>query len=415
MDEGLVAAETVRQRIAALLRALPPQSTPLAEVAGLVLATPVRSAISLPPFTNAAMDGFAVRCADTQQPPARLQVAGRSVAGAPWPHELQPGEAIAIATGAALPGGADGIVAIEESQEADGHVVVHAAVPSGRHVRWAGEDIAAGREVLPAGLVLGAGQIAAAAALGLTHLDVHPRPRVAILPTGDEVRPGGTPLRPGEIHDALSAALAALVAEAGGVALPYPPAQDDPHRLEGCLRDAAAGADLVLTTGGVSVGDRDFIARLGGDVAVSSVRVALRPARPFAFGTAFGTPLIALPGNPGSTLASYEEFARPAILALLGKPALPRQALRATLQGPLPAGGTPGDLRLVRVSVWRRNGRLLARSAGGQGAGMVHSLARANAWAVVAPGQAAPGDGVEIDVRLIGEAWADDPFPPGNP
>lgn len=416
MDEGLVAAETLRRRIAAMISPLPPQPVPLTEAAGLVLASIVRSLTNLPPFANSAMDGFALRCSDTRSPPARLRVAGRSVAGAPWQHPLQPGEAVAIATGAALPGGADGIVPIEESQEADGHVVVHAAVQPGRHVRREGEDIPAGAEVLPAGLVLGAGQIAAAAALGLTHLTVHRRPRVAILPTGDEVRTAGATLRPGDIHDALSAALVVLVGEAGGIACTCPPAQDDRQLLTDSLRQAAAGADLVVTTGGASVGDRDFIAQLGDAVAVSRVRVALRPARPFAFGTAFGTPLIALPGNPGSALASFEEFGRPAILALLGKPAQPRPAVRATLRGSLPAvGAGGGDLRLVRVSVWRENGRLVARSAGGQGAGMLHSLARANAWAVIPPACGELREDDEINVRLIGEVWAGDPFPPAHP
>ena len=167
------------------------------------------------------------------------------------------------------------------------------------------------------------------------------------------------------------------------------------------LRQAAHHADAIFTVGGVSVGDRDLISRLGGPVAVRAFRVALRPARPFAFGRAFDKPLLSLPGNPASALAAFEEFGRPAILGMLGKPPALRPAVRAVLAEPLPQ--TPGILHLVRATVWREDGRLWARSAGQQGAAMMHSLARANAWAVIPGGARELPAGSEIDVRVFGE------------
>ena len=385
---------------------LPARLVALGEAAGLVLAEGVAAPFDLPRFTTSAMDGFAVRGAEVR-PSARLRVVARSMAGAPWMGTLGPGEAVAIATGGLVPPGADTVVPIEQVSVDGSFAVITEPARPGQHVRQAGEDVRAGEVVLPAGMALGATQLAGAAALGLTELLVRPRPAVAIIPTGDEVRPGGARLQPGEVFDAVSVALAVLVAQAGGVPVRREPVPDDPDALLRALGAASAAADLILTVGGVSVGDRDLLARLGDQVELTSVRVALRPARPFAFGTAFGTPLLALPGNPASALASFEEFARPAILALLGKPPVPRPAALAVLAEPL--AGAPGVLNLVRARVWREGGRLMAASAGSQGAGSLGSLALANAWAVLPAGTAPLASGAEVDVRIIGEVGDSDP------
>ena len=387
--------------------ALPPRPVPLVEADGLVLAAALVAPGELPRFTNAAMDGFALRSADTLRAPARLQVVGRYRAGAPFEGSVQPGEAVAIATGAALPMGADTIAPIEEVQQWGAAILVPDTLEPGRHVRSAGEDVAAGQVLVERGIVVGPGQLAAAAALGFASVFVHPRPRVAILPTGDEIQPAGSRLGPGETYDAVSVALAVLLAEAGAVPMVTPPVVDEPGALMGALGAAARDADAILTTGGVSVGDRDLLPRLFGPVAVQGFRVALRPARPFAFGTAFGTPLFCLPGNPASALAAFEELVRPAVLGMLGKPPVLRPALRAVLGESLP--GSPGSLHLVRAAVWRDGSRLCARSAGRQGAGMMHSLAGANAWAIIPSGTSELPAGSVVDVRMLGAVWDCDP------
>jgi molybdopterin molybdotransferase len=402
MEDMLVEPETIRCLIAQTVPALPPRPVPLLDVAGLVLTAPVVAPFNLPRFTNAAMDGFALASADTLHPPTRLRIVGRSLAGAPSERSVGSGETVAIATGAMLPTGADTVVPIEEV-ELDGlEVLIPTRLVTGRHVRQMGEDMAAGQLVLAVGTVLGPGQLAALASLGLHEVVAHPRPHVAIVPTGDEIRPAGSRLEEGQAYDAVSVPLAALVAEAGAVATLQPPAGDDPERLMSALRQAAHHADAIFTVGGVSVGDRDLISRLGGPVAVRAFRVALRPARPFAFGQAFGKPLLCLPGNPASALAAFEEFGWPAILGMLGKPPGLRPAVRAVLAEPLTR--TPGILHLVRATVWREGGRLWARSAGQQGAAMMHSLAQANAWAVIPSGTGELPAGSEIDVRMFGEA-----------
>ncbi len=407
MHRGLVEPEAVRRLVLAELGPLPPRPVPLPEVHGLVLAEPVEAPFDLPRFDNSAMDGFAVRSTDTACPPTLLRVVGRSLAGVPSDLSIGPGEAVAIATGAMMPDGADAVAPLEEVEVDGADLVVRAPVPSGRHVRRAGEDVSVGRVVLRPGTVLGPGQLAAAASLGLPQLVVHPRPRVAIIPTGDEVRPAGSLLEQGEIYDAVSVPLAALVGQIEAVARVQPPAPDRPRALMGALRRASQHVDALITVGGVSVGERDFISALSGPVAVRTFRVALRPARPFAFGRAYGKPLFALPGNPASALAAFEEFVRPGILALLGKPPELRPAVQAVLSEALLQ--QPGTLHLVRATVWCDGDCLRARVAGSQGAGMIHSLAAANAWAVIPADVASLPAGSEIDVRMLGEPFPSDP------
>jgi molybdopterin molybdotransferase len=267
-------------------------------------------------------------------------------------------------------------------------------------VRTPGEDVRAGETILDAGTVLGPGQLAAAAALGMRDLMVHPRPRVAVLPTGDEIRSPGEPLGAGQIYDAVSAPLALLIREVGALALPFGPAPDEPRALAAAVREAGAAADAVVTIGGVSVGPMDLICRLPGvGDEIRGFRLALRPAKPFAFGRAFGVPLFGLPGNPGAALVAFEELVRPALLAMLGKDPSVRPAVRATLAEPLVQKA--GRLHLVRAEVWREGGRLWARAAGDQGAAMIHSLARAQAWAAIPPDIEELPAGAEVQVRLL--------------
>lgn len=401
-EGGLVDPARMRALAVGAVSPLRPRRVELVEAAGLVLAEDVVAAEGLPRFDNAAMDGHAVRAADTLRAPVRLRVTGRAYAGRGEGGSVGPGAAVAIATGAPVPAGADAVAPLEETEaEDEGEaVLIRSPVEPGANVRRAGEDVAAGAVVVPAGTVIGPGQAAGAAACGLAAVSVHPRPRVAILPTGDEVRPAGTPLEPGQLYDAATVPLAMLVREAGGVACPAPPAPDEPAGLLEALRAAAGAADAVLTVGGVSTGERDLVRALrGGGCEVRPFQVALRPARPFALGRAFGVPLFGLPGNPAAALAAFEELVRPALLAMLGRPPLPRSSVRAVLAEPF--WQRPGRLHLVRAEVWRQGERLLARPAGRQGAGMIHSLAAANAWAVIPPEAGELPAGAEIEVRLL--------------
>jgi molybdopterin molybdotransferase len=396
-DSDLVSPADVRAAVVATIHPLAPRAVKLDEAAGLVLAERLVAALDLPPFDNAAMDGFAVRSSDTENAPSTLDIVGSAFAGQPSVSALAAGQAISIATGAMLPPGADSVVPIEDVTVRASRVLVHQAVRPGHHVRRTGEDIAAGAVVLEAGRILGPGQLAAVAAFGRAEITVHPRPRVAILPTGDELRRPGERLGPGQVYESVSAPLAALVGEVGAVPQVRPVARDDEAALSTAVENAAMGADAVISVGGVSLGDRDLIRTLGSEVR--TFQVALRPARPFAFGTAFGVPLFGLPGNPAAALAAFEELVRPAILALMGRHPDVRPAVRATLTEPF--AQHPGRLHLVRVEVWRDPSGLRARPAGRQGSGMIHSLAGAQGWAVIPPEVETLPAGSELEVRLL--------------
>ncbi|MGH7377990.1 MAG: molybdopterin molybdotransferase MoeA, partial [Candidatus Methylomirabilales bacterium] len=280
-------------------------------------------------------------------------------------------------------------------------VMVETVAPRGMHVRLPGEDIAAGDLVIEAGVVLGAGQLAAAAALGCSHLSVQPPPRVAVVPTGNEVRGPGVALAPGEVYDAVSLPLAVLLTELGARPMLQPGVPDDLQGLVAALRAAAAQADAILTVGGVSVGERDLVRGLRSIGEVRGFQLALRPARPFAFGTAFDRPLFGLPGNPASALVAFEELVRPVLLHMMGRLPRPRPSATAVLAEPIRQ--TPGRMHLMRAKVWSEAGRLYAAPAGRQGAGMLHSLAAANAYAVVSAEVDELPQGSEIEVRLLGE------------
>src|SRR5579883_2513568 len=333
----LVAPEVVLAAILATIDPLPPRRTPLAQCAGRVVAQDVVAPAALPRFTNAAMDGFAVRRADL---PGRLRIVGHCLAGEPGVAAIGAGQAAAIATGAVLPQGADTVVALEQVAGEGDRVAAPCPPAAGAHVRLAGEDVAAGQVVIPSGTMIGPGQLAACAACGIAELPVHPPARVAIVPTGTEVRPAGAELGPGQVYDAVSLPVAALVAALRAEARPLPPVPDDPAAIVAALTEAAAGADLVLTVGGVSAGERDLVAGCATGGQLRRFRLALRPGRPFACGTMFGRPTLGLPGNPGAALAVFEVIARPVILRLQGRQPAAQGPVRAVLTEPLE--GDPG-------------------------------------------------------------------------
>jgi molybdopterin molybdotransferase len=401
VSESLWTPAAVRRLLLDHVRPLAPRPVPLPQASGLVLAEDLGAPADLPRFASSAMDGFALRSADTAAAPVRLLVLGRALAGRPFPGVIVPGAAVAIATGAALPTGADAVVPVEMA-DLDGEMVaIDRAVEPGRHVRAAGEDLLAGTLVLRAGTILGPGQLAAAAAMGCDHLIAHPRPMVSVVPTGDEVRPPGAALGPGQVHDAVSAPLGALLAELGAAADVRPVTPDDQAALAEAVHAAAGAADLILTIGGISVGERDLVRQLGGTIDLVPIEVALRPGRPFAFGRVAGVPLCGLPGNPAAALASFEELVRPVVLALQGKPPSPRPTLRAMLTAPIKL--RPGRLHLVQCRIWWEAGRLRAQPLVGRGTASFSAMAAGNALAVIPADATDAPAGAAVDVRPLVE------------
>ena len=401
MSENLWTPAAVRRLLLDHVRPLPPRPVPLPRASGLVLAEDLGALADVPRFASSAMDGFALRAADTAPAPVRLHVLGRALAGRPFPGEVASGAAVAIATGAAMPTGADAVVPVEMA-ELDGEtVIIDRAVEPGRHVRAAGEDLLAGRLVLSTGTILGPGQLAAAAAMGRDHLIAHPRPIVSVVPTGDELRPPGAELGPAQIHDAISAPLGALLAELGAVADVYPITPDDQAALAAAVDAAASMADLVLTIGGISVGERDLVRQLGGTIDLVPIQVALRPGRPFAFGRVAGVPLCGLPGNPAAALASFEEVIRPVVLALQGKPPSLRPSLPATLTAPIKL--RPGRLHLVHCRIWWEAGHLRAQPLVGRGTSSFSAMAAGNALAVIPADATDAPAGAEVAVWPLTE------------
>ena len=374
---------------------------------GHVLAETVRATVALPPFANSAMDGYALRAADTVPAPARLRVLGTVMAGDDPTTVVSAGESVRIMTGAPLPAGADAVCMVELTRiEEDGSIVIiEESVGRGTHVRNAGDDIAPGDEVFGPGTYLGPAHIGVLSSLGVESLLVHPRPTVGVLSTGDELATNTGALAPGKIRDANRPALLAQMGADGFSAVDLGIAADDEGALAALLEEAAAGCDALVASGGVSVGDRDVmkavLAKLGG-ATMRSMQIAIRPAKPFAFGVleASGTPVFGLPGNPVSALVSYELFVRPALRAMAGCTVLDRPRLAAVADEDLPRR-SDGKLHLLRVTARTApDGVLRVRLAGGQESHMLRALAQSNALALLPDGDGIRSGG-RVEVLLL--------------
>lgn len=315
MAELLSLAEA-QARVLERAAPLSAETVRIAEAAGRVLAEDALAAVDLPPFPSSAMDGFAVRAGET---PGRLPVVARIAAGVPAPRALAEGEAMAIATGGVVPDGADAVIPIEYVVERDNDVEISTPVAQGDNIRPRGGDVRAGEVVVPRGVRLGAAQIGALAASGLDRVAVGRRPRVAVLATGTELRRPGEPLGPGEVYEANGVLLAAALASAGAVPEFLPSVPDDEAAHRAAL-ERALQADVLVTSGGVSVGPHDLVRGILGELGVEEVfwGVAVKPGKPLAFGVRGNTLVFGLPGNPVSSLVGYELFVRPAVLALQG-------------------------------------------------------------------------------------------------
>lgn len=379
----MLSVAEARGRIFERVRPLEAEEVSLGHALGRFLAGAVAAGRGLPPFDNSAMDGFAVRAADL---PGELAVAGAIAAGAAPDALLAPGTALRIMTGAPMPRGADAVVMREEADDRGDRVLFTRPAAPGQHVRRAGEDIARGAEVLAAGARVGPGEIAALASLGHAAVRVGRRPRLVILSTGDELcRLGGTP-RPGQIISSNEHALAAQAIEAGAEVLGAHLVPDDRAATEAALA-AAQGCDLLVTSGGVSVGDHDHVraAMEAVGIAIDFWKVAMRPGKPVTFGVAPGGALcFGLPGNPVSSLVSFELFVRPTLLALAGAGERDRERPRAEVVLADPIGKSPGRTHYLRARLTRRGDLLEATPHSKQGSGMLSSLVGVDALIEVA-------------------------------
>jgi molybdopterin molybdotransferase len=341
---------TVEQARAAVLAACRPLSTeqvPVADALDRFLAEPLAALTPVPPFDNSAMDGFAV----TTGPPGRtLRVVDESLAGAPAATPLDRTTAIRISTGAALPPNTDAVVPQELTSLTDGFVELHVEATPGLNVRRAGEDVPAGREVRPPGVRLRPVDLAVAIGVGHDLLPCHRRPRVVLLATGNELRPPGHPLGPGQIHDTNTTTLAALAIQTGALVVSRDRVPDDPTATRDALLAAFRRADLLILTGGVSVGPqdhvRDALAGLGAAERFSGVQV--RPGRPAWFGVRSGVPVFALPGNPVAAIAVFLLLVRPALAALSGRRPPPSAD---TIRLAEPVRPSPGRTTIVGLTI----------------------------------------------------------------
>jgi molybdopterin molybdotransferase len=382
--------------------ALPAMSTSIRESLGLVLAEPVVASHDLPPFPNSAMDGYAVRHADLASIPAELPVLEDVPAGSVATMAVAPGTAIKIMTGAPLPDGADTVVRVEDTEPGERSVRVLAAPDRGTSVRAAGGDIEAGTVVVAAGERLAPAHLGLLSSLGVTAPVVARRPRVAVMSTGDEVvAPETAVLEPGKIRDSNRFVLHGVLTELGAEILDFGIIGDDADLIGETLRKAADEADVVVTSGGVSMGEYDLIkqelTKLG---TVDFWQVAMQPAKPFAFGAIGGVPLFGLPGNPVSVFVAFEQFLRPALLRMMGA----RRLFRPRTAGVL-AERVETDAEktvFVRVALASADdGAFRVTRSGGQGSNVLSALAAADAFGVVPVGVGALDEGDLVTLELF--------------
>ncbi len=402
----MISYQAARDRVVGDCGVIDPVVVPIEAALGSVLAGRVMAADPVPPFVNTAMDGYAVRAADVAgadgDAPARLRVIGTLAAGSAPATVVGPGEALRIMTGAPFPAGADAVSIVEVTEVDGDDVVVRAAARPGDHIRQAGEDIAAGSEVFGPGTVLGPGHLGVLASVGLARVGVHRRARVGVLSTGDELVASG-PLRLGQIRDSNRRTLLALARRDGFEPVDLGIARDDENDIRAAIEAAVAGCDAVLTSGGVSMGDFDCVKKVLNDLGdMAWMQVAIRPAKPLAFGVLRGVPVFGLPGNPVSSMVSYELFARPGLRRMSGH-------RDDDLDRPLVAAIADDDFRRRPdgrvnyqrvVAAFAPDGRCHVRSAGGQGSHQLHAMAVANALAVVPSGDGAAA-GAELDTMLL--------------
>ncbi len=409
-ESHLIGVDEALETVLSGVEPLPAEEVPLIEAFGRVLAEPVIAGEDIPPFANSAMDGYAVRTEDvtsaSKDSPVVLKVIGSSAAGHVPSVTVTPGTAVRVMTGAPMPDGADAVVRFENTDEPERGIVgvpkqvkVYAPARVWDNVRQAGEDVQKGQVVLEVGKPIRAGEVGLLAATGHTTVRVHRRPRVAILSTGDELVPPGDPLVPGKIRDANGYSLYVLVKKYGGVPVPLGIARDTEEELRAKLHEGLErGVDLFLTSAGVSKGDYDVVKSvLDEEGEISFWMVRMKPGQPLAFGHIHGVPLLGLPGNPVSSIVSFEEFGRPMLLKMQGHTYLRKPTVEAIAADSFKNSGRRNH---VRVRVVKRGNCYVAHRAGPQGSGILLTLSRANGLMIIPEGvyRVEPGEKVEVQM-----------------
>ena len=406
----LVPIDEARAHVLGVVTApLDPELVDVVGAVGRVLAEAVTATEAVPGFDNSAMDGYALSAPDTEAAtaidPVRLREAGRVLAGQRHEGELAAGFAVRIMTGAPVPTGADAVVPIEDVVVEGDEVLIQAPVPHGQHLRHAGDDVQPGDVVADAGTEVTPALLGVLATLGVEKVSVHRRPRVGVLSTGDELVDGAAPLGPGQLRDSNRPMLLAMAAAAGAEPVDLGHVPDDEEQLTEAVLRAVGSCDAVLTSGGVSMGDVDLVRVVLDQVGeMRWMQVAVKPAKPFAFGVVADVPVFGLPGNPVSSAVSFELFARPAIRRLAGHPdgRIDRPCPSAVAVDGL-SRRPDGKVHLVRVSTSTSpSGELEVRSAGGQGSHQLATLAASDALAILPDGDGVPAGG-PVRVLLLGD------------
>jgi len=407
--EKFVTVERARELMLQEVSPMPAEKIAITDALGRVVAEDVLVDMNIPPMDNSAMDGYGVRALDTvvatSEQLLELTVVATIPAGQQFDGEIKAGETVRIMTGAPIPAGVDAVVKRELVEEHDDHIFLSEPVLRGNDIRYVGEDVRAGDKVIAAGQVITPAMVGMMAAVGYPYVSVVQRPRIAIITTGDEIvdfheRPAN-----GKIRNSNSFSLSALVQHAGGIPLIFPTAGDEPSRLKKVVEQAAAAADLVLTTGGVSMGDYDFVRTVLNEVAggIRFWKVKMKPGRPLVYGIVNGIPLVGLPGNPVSVMISFEQFVRPMIKKMSGCPSsawlLPRARIIAGEDLP----GASGRRHFMRGIIRRRStdGRYEVFMTGPQGSGILRSMVLGNCLIVLAEHASVVKKGETVAVELL--------------
>lgn len=394
-----------RGEVLARLAALDPIELPLLEAHGSVIAEDVTAPADLPAFASSAMDGYAVALDDRAAGTA-LDVVDEAAAGSPATEAVAPGRAVRIMTGGVVPQGTGAIVPVEHVAEDGERITLTSDAAPGAHIRAAGEDVAAGSVVVPAGARLGAPELAMLASVGRGAALVHPRPRVVVLSTGDELVDPGAALEPGQLYDSNSFLLTAMAREAGALAFRHPIVGDDRRALQEAIEGALVQGDVLITSGGVSAGRYDLVKQVLADLGdVAFVKVGMQPGMPQAFGflgrdAASAVPCFGLPGNPVSAFVSFEVFVRPALRRLQGRTDLNRPRVTAVLEEPVRSPAH--KVSFLRVTLRRDEvGGWRARPTGAQGSGLLHSIVAAHGLAEVPAPRTHVEAGEQVLVHLL--------------
>lgn len=394
----MVSVEEALETILRLTPTLAAEAVSVPDAVGRVLAEDVFARESLPPFAASSVDGYAVVAADGA---TRRRVLAEVTAGRPTAVPVAPGMAMRIMTGAPLPSGADAVVMVEHTTEVKGWLTLRRSVDAGENVIPVGLDVAAQQLVLPRGSIVGSAEVALLTTIGRVQIEVHRAPVVAVLSTGDELVQPGEPITGGMIRDSNRYGLLAAVSESGSRPLSLGIARDDAAEQERRIRGGLAEADVVLTSGGVSVGSRDLIKPiLEGLGKVHFGRVAIKPGKPLTFATVGNRLVFGLPGFPVSSLVTFELFVRPALLKMQGRPVVSRPRVVAVLEHEV--SRTAERVEFQRARVHREGNRFLARTTGPQGSSRILSLVGANALLRIPPGTGTIPAGEAVEALLLG-------------